>query len=67
MAPNKPHAGIGTGLGSAELGAMGQETYSTLGGEEDDQDGWEQIYYLRSYNDAANRIRQQEASRGSNT
>ena len=33
----------------------------------DDDDEWEKIYYLRSYNDAANRIRQQEASRGSNT
>ena len=59
--------GIGQGMGSAHLAPQGQETYKTLGTEGNDVDGWENVYYLRSYNEAANRIRKQEAARGSNT
>jgi len=54
--------------GSAEARLpLSNPTYNTLGTNREDDDAWENVYYLRSYNEAQNRIRKQEAQRGGNT
>jgi hypothetical protein len=63
---NVPQQGEMYGSAEANL-PLSNPTYHTLGTNREDDDAWENVYYIRSYNEASNRIRKQEAARGSNT